>query len=121
MLSRFSRLLAIAIALVLPLQGMAAVTAGVCMALHHHDVAAGATDHHGDHHAQGATDQDHKSGPTPGKTHCGPCVACCATASISSALQIFLPEPRAMDAIVVQWLSPEGYQPDGLFRPPLAL
>ena len=111
-------LVAFALALSVPLQGLAAATAELCMALgdhgggtaasHAHD--GDAADHQHDHHA-GADD-------AAGKPHCPPC---CAAAAISPSSQVFLPEAPAASPIGVAPPSYSAIQPDKLDRPPLAL
>jgi len=130
--SRLSRfLIALTLAFAVPVQGMAAVSAGLCMALGHHDAGAAAShDHatdHGAHHAHG-----NGSGPThkhahevPNNSadgaHCPPCVACCAVAAISPFAGIFIPEPPTASVIAAPEPSFSGIQPERLDRPPLAL
>jgi hypothetical protein len=109
------------VAIVVPVQGMAAVAAGQCMAFGHHD--AGATHEHdaahesGDHSAHShaeASDEDDGS-------HCGPCTACCASASIAAANDLaFLPS-ASMAPYVFWQFPPFGDRPNALDRPPLAL
>src|SRR5258707_220767 len=95
MLPRLPRILiAATLALAVPIQGAAAATAGLCMALAHHDAGAAAShDHATDHGAQhahgddsGANHQHSHSGSdnSAAGAHCAPCVACCAAAAISS-------------------------------------
>jgi hypothetical protein len=114
---KFVRLLvALMLALAIPLQGAASVTAGICMATGHHDAGTPASHDHGedgDHHP---APQDDGSDP-----HCAPCVACCAAASIAPAAQVFLPEDSPAAAVAaVPYLHP-GFLPEKLDRPPLAL
>lgn len=126
---RLFRLLAVALALVVPLQGMAVVAAGQCMAFGHHEAAGydshgqapNGHDHAAHSHADGTpgtaqTDEGDGSG-----AHCGPCTACCASASITGPSGVsILPSPSK--AAYVFWqFPPIGVQPDGLDRPPLAL
>lgn len=121
--STYLRLLvAFALALAIPLQGAAAVTAGICMAIGHHD-AAGAPGPH-DH---GAEDGHHADDSMPhddggsDSAHCAPCVACCAAASIAPAAQVFMLQDFPAAAVAaVQYLHP-GFLPEKLDRPPLAL
>ena len=124
---RAFRFLAFALMALLPLQGMASVVAGQCMAFGHHQ-DAGAQDHqdanahdHG-HAATGGHDQDsHKHPGGEKKSHCGPCTACCASASISGpSWPLILPARSDSQYLFAQFL-PLGVQPDGLFRPPLPL
>lgn len=129
---RLSRILiALTLALAVPLQGVAAATAGLCMALGHHDAGFAAShDHatdHGAQHAQGDDSvADHKHGHeilenSPAGAHCPPCVACCAAGAISSFPHIFIPELPADSVIAAPELSFSGIQPERLDRPPLAL
>lgn len=124
---RFLRLLvALALALAIPLQGAASVTAGICMATGHHDAGSPASHDHGrdvtSHDHDG--DADHPSVPHddgPDVAHCAPCVACCAAASIAPAVQVFLLEDSPAAAVAaVPYLHP-GSLPEKLDRPPLAL
>src|SRR5687767_12837302 len=73
-LSRF--LLLFVIALAVPLQGFAAVSAGLCMASgHHHSDRAPA----GHDHDMGSIDHEHPAQDTSANSsHCPPCVSCCA-------------------------------------------
>jgi hypothetical protein len=105
---------ALLIALALPIQGMAAVSAGVCMGAGGHDSGHGheATAH--DHHAaQG-------EGEESSEAHCPPCVSCCAAAFIAPSLQIAFPEavPVAAIAAPQHWIA--GAPPDNPDRPPLS-
>ena len=130
---RLIRLLAIAIALSVPIQGMAVITAGQCMALGHHEVAPGQ-----DSHAQAEDGQDghdhaaHSHSDEAGSNtdadeadgkgaHCGPCTACCASASIAGPAGLSIPSSPSNAAYVFSQFPPLGVQPDGLDRPPLAL
>jgi hypothetical protein len=130
----FSRLIvAFVLAFAIPLQGLAAATAGVCMSLGHHqgDMSAhhadpsaphdhaaghghdGDSGHDGDHGASHENDGD--------SAHCAPCVACCAAASIAPADQVLLAAQSPAAAVaVVPYLHP-GFLPEKLDRPPLAL
>lgn len=100
------------LALMVPVQGIAALTSGVCLALGHHD---GAThSQHGDHEGP-ESDQ-----PPAGTAHCAPCVACCATAALTASAPIFYPDERADPVNVVSPPSLAGIQPETLDRPPLA-
>lgn len=118
------RLLAVAIlAVSVPVQGVAAVTAGVCMALGHHDAAM----HDGDvHDGDGAPFHKHGDhGSTEGKgskgAHCPPCVSCCAAAAITSFSPLALPERPAVKAVFTLPPLFSGTTPESLDRPPLAL
>jgi hypothetical protein len=125
------RLLAVALlSLAVPVQGMASVVAGQCMAFGHHQ--DGGSQDHG--HAQdGADGHDHaghshsddggaKQSDDPGKTaHCGPCAACCASASIAGAVGLSIPSSATHAEYAFTQLPPPGVQPGGFDRPPLAL
>lgn len=102
-------LFVLALAFALPVQGVARVSAGLCMELGHHDGAATSS------HAQdGGTD-------SAADTHCGPCVACCAAASISSGATVFTGIPTAANVVAPRLAAPPDFLPDRLSRPPLAL
>jgi hypothetical protein len=70
-------ILVVMLALVLPIQAAAAIVTELCTVLCNHE--AGAPPLH-DHH-------DDASGTIP----CGPCVACCASASIAASPKVPLP------------------------------
>jgi hypothetical protein len=107
---------AFALALAMPLQGLASVTAGVCMAVGHHDAGTPGSHDHGD-------GPDHSTPHDEGSdsAHCAPCVACCAAASIAPASQVFVPEVSPPAAIAAVPLLHPGSLPEELDRPPLAL
>jgi hypothetical protein len=121
---RFLRLLAVAIALAVPLQGFAAVAAP-CLTLGQHQDGGGHGHGH-DHddlggHDHAAHSQSDQSGSSDGQeggkgVHCGPSTACIAG---KSELPI-LSAPSHAPYLFSQF-SPLGVQPDGLYRPPLAL
>lgn len=120
------RLIAVLVALVVPLQGMAALAASQCMALGHHDAAAmgqGVQDSHADHGHEGAA-HEHDQESQPGDSsspHCGPCTACCASATMSG------PAPLAIvpEVFGAPYLFAAQHfvrlAPDELDRPPLSL
>jgi hypothetical protein len=121
------RLLAVLLlALSLPLQGMASVTSGLCMTLAHHQESAGQENHE---HAQEAPDghaHSDASGVSPddaagNSAHCGPCTACCASASIAGPSRLLICSSASTTKYVFSQLPPRGVQPHGLDRPPLAL
>lgn len=118
----FRLLVAFALALAIPLQGAAAVTAGICMAIGHHDAAGTPAQHdHGaqdGHHADDSMPHDEGGSDS---AHCAPCVACCAAASIAPAARVFLlQDPPAAAVAALPYLHP-GFLPEKLDRPPLAL
>jgi hypothetical protein len=112
-------LIAAAIALAVPLQGVAAASAGVCMALGHHQ--APATDEHAGHdhgmdHGQEAADDADADA-----AHCAPCVACCAAAAISPSNPVVLASTVPLAALALAPPQIAGAQLALLDRPPLAL
>lgn len=117
-IKRFLLLLVIAFAV--PVQGMAAVSSGICMAFGHHDAPGQAADHHhGD--AAGAQADSDGGDAEQGGAHCGPCVACCGASSIATSSARVMP---VLPGLAVQPLYVEGVfgiLPDSLDRPPLAL
>jgi hypothetical protein len=107
------------IALVVPLQGMASIMAGQCMAFGHHDAPMSHADdgHHG-HGGHEGHDQDAES-KSP---HCGPCAACCASASMAAPSIVIDAVSTTTDApYVLAFLPPARLAPGELDRPPLAL
>jgi hypothetical protein len=107
------------LALTIPVQGMAAVAGAQCMALAHHDDGGGHENHaHAHADADGHDSAAHDEGSN---NHCGPCAACCASASIAGPVgHSILSSPSNTKYVFFQSLPP-GVQPDGLDRPPLAL
>lgn len=116
-----TRLLTVALlALVVPLQGMAAITAGQCMALGHHDMGQLDQAHGDDHHPDG--DRHHGSdGKGATDAHCPPCVSCCAAAAITSSSRVLVLEGAGFAAISVPAPLFSGVTPERLDRPPLPL
>jgi len=116
MRTRLFRILAVALlVLAVPLHGIAAVTAGQCMTLgHHHD--AGGHDH--DPHGH---DGDHGKDHSKKSSHCGPCAACCASASIAGPDALHIADFTSHPEYFFTQSSPPGVQADGVYRPPLAL
>jgi hypothetical protein len=118
------------LALAVPLQGLAAVTGGLCMAMGHHGQTAGhshgiehvQTENSGDvqglHHTHSSTGHtDHSSG----KAYCAPCVACCAATAIAPSALLFVPDELPASAPAAASASFTGVSPHQLDRPPLAL
>jgi hypothetical protein len=126
MLRIFRIIAVVLLALSVPVQGMAAVTAGQCMAFGHHQDGAGQEDGHAgngtekhDHAAHSHSDDGAKQdGDT---SHCGPCTACCASASIAGPAGLAIPASASNAPYVFSQSPPLGVQPDGVYRPPLAL
>jgi ABC-type Zn2+ transport system substrate-binding protein/surface adhesin len=113
------------LALAVPVQGMASVAAVQCMALAHHQDDHGHTHDGADGHDQTshthADDGAKHVGEGDSNSHCGPCTACCASASIAGAVRLSIPSSASNTKYVFSQFSPLGVQPDGLDRPPLAL
>jgi hypothetical protein len=128
---RLIRFLAFAIAFVLPIQGLAAVTAAQCMALGHHQDAAG-HGNHGDAQPGGEAGHDHAmharadddsgdagSDETGGKgSHCGPCTA---SAAIAGPATLSIVSRASNAPYVFSQFAPLSVPLDGLDRPPAAL
>lgn len=132
MVLKLIRLLAVAMALVIPLQGMAALAAGICMSAGHHQGAAAdeghaAHGHDADEHAVHSHDETvgeasaAEAGDAGETAHCGPCAACCASASIAGAVAFMIAAPPTHPQYVFSQHPPLGFQPRALDRPPLAL
>jgi hypothetical protein len=125
--ARLVRLLAVAIALLVPLQGMSAVMAGQCMAMgHHQGAAAGHGDAHGDSAHDGHEHDGHGHGHDADQADatsapCGPCAACCASAYIAGAMTLVIPAGASSAPYVSFQAAHPGVQPHRLDRPPLAL
>jgi hypothetical protein len=116
-LLRFVILLTVSLAV--PLQGAAAVSAAQCMALGHHDTAAGHDHSLAGHDIDGK--HDHKSHAPAGGAHCGPCAACCTTAAISFFVPVPIGAQAAESPVGALPSSLAGVQPDQLDRPPRLL
>ena len=112
-------LLALSLALAVPVQGLAATTAGLCMALGHHDSIV---THSHDGNAAGDHQHTHDESGQPSGAHayCAPCVACCAAAAISSPAPVVAADQRTDQAVAEAPPFFSGIQPDTLERPPLA-
>lgn len=106
-------LIALIVAIVVPLQGLAAAKGDLCMGVgphHSHDAGAG------ENHQQDGHDDDGQ-----GSAHCPPCVACCAAAAASASSAVLTADDGADRSIASSPLPISGIQPDTLDRPPLAL
>jgi hypothetical protein len=126
----FSRILAVALlGLIVPLQGMAAVAAGQCMAFGHHeesDTRQGHAHDSANDHGHAAQAHDHGETTPPAdeganNAHCGPCTACCATASIAAPISLSLPSFASNTKYLFLQSSPPAVELRGVDRPPLAL
>lgn len=107
------------VALAVPLQGALAVAAVQCMTLAHHEGAPAGHDHAAHSHAGDSDDSD--VGNHGDSAHCGPCTACCASASIAGPEAFAIASAASTATYVFSQFPPLGVQPDGLDRPPLAL
>lgn len=110
----------------MPLQGIAAISAGMCMALGNPAALAAAM--HGpdaahDEHGTSAGGHPVHNGADDGSevAHCGPCVACCAAAAIPVAGAIFLPSTGSGDRVAFVAAATPEFLPELLDRPPLTL
>lgn len=130
-LQRVIRSLVVAVmTLAVPIQGIGAVTNGQCMSLEHHQTMAAASAAHGAGHASASHEAASHSHDGPGVSkdntasnggHCGPCSACCASASIAGPLLVLDVPAPAGAAYSFSPYPPLGVQPGELDRPPLAL
>ena len=115
------------VALTVPVQGMAAVTADLCMALGQHGTPAaheyGADGHVHDHGAVTLPQHDEGKGSDKSShdSHCPPCVSCCAATAIASFPPVFVSDQAASIVIAALPAPFYGVAPDRLDRPPLAL
>ncbi len=120
------RFFALLIAIVLPVQGMAAVMAGLCMTMGHHEAMQAADGDSHDHSSEAAA--AHHEAPSSGQAsedekfaHCGPCTACCASVSIAGPLGIALPLSISSAPHVSAQYPPPSVPLAVLDRPPLAV
>lgn len=112
-------LIMLVMALTVPIQGVAAVSAGLCMALGNHGDGMQEADHH---HADGAAHHHGKdSGNGEQNTHCPPCVSCCAAAAIVSFSPFVVDRQPASSVVAAPPALFAGVPPETLDRPPLAL
>ena len=117
---QIARMLAVLVALVVPIQGMASVAAGQCMALGHHQDAGDNGDGH-DHGAQSHADNGKHAEENGADAHCGPCAACCASVSIAPLSDVSILPPSTIAQYVFLQFLPIGVEPGGVYRPPLPL
>ncbi|HJS77424.1 MAG TPA: hypothetical protein VJ778_08450 [Burkholderiales bacterium] len=114
------------VVLAVPLQGMASVAAGQCMALGHHQDAGeqgpahGSDDGH-DHDARSQAYGGKPDGESGTNAHCGPCTACCASASIASPTLASVVRAPTVTQYAFSQFPLVGVEPDGVYRPPLPL
>lgn len=128
MLKVLFRAIAVALlALAVPVQGFAAASAGICMALGHHD--GGSAHQHGSAndsigHGHGASvdsHEDHGGSHDSQASHCAPCVSCCAAAAIAPSPSTVLPERTVSPLAPAPLAFFYGVALQRLDRPPLAL
>jgi hypothetical protein len=112
--SRHRFVLALVLALTIPLQALAAAGAGICGATGHHSTAEAAPH---DHEAA----LDHEGAAGDHHAYCPPCAGCCASAAISSSELLLLPQPAIAAHIAAGPPSFTTLHPESLDRPPLAL
>jgi hypothetical protein len=112
-------LISVALLLAVPAQGIAAVTGSLCMALGGHGAPAVDGAHAEEPHGNG---HDHDSSHDDGssQSHCGPCVACCASAAIAGVPGAILPAGIASAPLADSLPAPETLRQRKLERPPLA-
>lgn len=127
---KFKALLTALLVIAVPVQGIAAMSAGICRALEHHGVAtapaaerAAPHEAHTGHSGDGAS-QEHDAAVaddgSPGlSSHCGDCAACGAWATITSIDYLSTPDAPRDTVRVHPPDSLAGFLLDGLDRPPL--
>lgn len=124
------RFLAVALlALTIAVQGAAAVAAGQCMTLGHHEDMSSGHVHDGDDGHDGHAHAAHSHGDEAAaqqdqdgkKAHCGPCTACCASASIAGTASLPILSAASSAEYAFSQSPPPSVQLDGLDRPPLSL
>ena len=126
----FRLLLVALLAVMVPAQGLAALSVGICRDLQHssdslrHEPLATTTvaeaHSHGGHGANaGATEHDSMAAGDSSASHCAACAACGASAGIVAQDGFSIAEaPR--DGVLAQTvLQFSGFVPEGLDRPPL--
>jgi hypothetical protein len=107
--------------LAVPLQGMASVVAGQCLASGHHGDAAGTGKAHSHAGAEGHDHADSAPADEGNSAHCGPCTACCASASIAGPFTLSILLSASNGSLLFSQLAPPGVEPQRFDRPPLAL
>jgi hypothetical protein len=123
---KLARLLAVVVALVVPLQGMALVAASQCMALGHHQHAGDNGHAHNDGEGDPHDGQSHADGGKHAEengtsANCGPCTACCASVPIAPVSEVSILPPPTIGQYMFSQFPPTGIEPDGVYRPPLPL
>lgn len=128
MFRKIKALLIVLLVMVVPVQGLAAVSAGICRALEHHgDTAARAAvqEARAGHSSDGVSHENDAAGTDNDSSdlnrNCGGCAACGTAATIASTAFLSTPDAPRSAARVHEPDSPAGFLPDGLDRPPLTL
>ena len=122
MLKSLSRLIIAALlALTVPIQGIAAVHAGLCHELEDHGNAPLHDDAAGGHAHDAGTAHHHHGGDEAQHAHCPPCVSCCAATAIASFPLVLDTQQPANSLVAASPASFNGLPPDRLDRPPLPL
>lgn len=106
----------------MPVQGLAAISAGMCMALGHHEtLAAAMTGSHAAPEGHAAASDPVHEGADNGAdfAHCEPCVACCAAATIPVVGSVFHPNTISGDRVAFVAFATPDFLPELLDRPPL--
>ena len=123
--SLFRLLVVLALALTVPVQGIAAVGADLCMALGHHGNGVAAHEHGSAGHAHEGSEAAHHhdagKGTDKSGAHCPPCASCCATTAIASFPDVFIPDRQGYSVVAEHFAFFAGAPLHRLDRPPLAL
>lgn len=126
MLKSPSRLLIVLVlALTIPIQGIAAVGADLCMGLGHHGHGSAAHEHgsagHGHDGPAPVHHHDEGKGTDKSSAHCPPCASCCATTAIASFPDVVIPDQPGYSVLAESVAFFAGAPLHRLDRPPLAL
>ena len=120
-------LIVLVLALMVPIQGIAAVGADLCMGLGHHGHGSAGHEHgsagHGHGHDGPAPVHHHDEGKGTDKSsaHCPPCASCCATTAIASFPDVVIPDQPGYSVLAESVAFFAGAPLHRLDRPPLAL
>lgn len=111
-------LLTFLLALLLPLQGLAATTMLLCGPAHHAPASAATPGHHAAAHDAGAATHEHHAGTQPSGGQCSACAACCMSTAIIPAT-LALPMLPVMAVYAMRSFAvPVAVVTSGLERPP---
>jgi hypothetical protein len=86
---------------------------------HHEGAAAEGHTHADGDESHGSAVQETDEGAKA--SHCGPCTACCASASIAAPIAVFVVPSSSWSQYFFFQFPPRGIEPQALDRPPLAL